>query len=120
MRKKILSAIAVVAVAAVAGYNVYTAQKNDMKLSDLTLANVEALAQNPSENVDGSYKGYAFDPQDCMASKIVPCYIGLYIPGYGHCSINFSYTVTVQGTQNPCKDVNDPEVSCIPYQCRAN
>lgn len=37
--------LAVVAIAAVAGYNVYTSQ-NDVKLSDLTLNNIEALASN--------------------------------------------------------------------------
>lgn len=44
MEKKIMGLIAVVAVAAVAGYNVYTSH-NNVKLSDLTLANVEALAR---------------------------------------------------------------------------
>ena len=43
MKKKVLGVIAVVAVAAIAGYNVYTSQ-NDVKLSDLVLSNVEALA----------------------------------------------------------------------------
>ena len=40
MKKKVLGVIAVVAVAAIAGYNVYTSQ-NDVKLSDLVLSNVE-------------------------------------------------------------------------------
>lgn len=44
MKKKIVGVIAVVAIAAIAGYNVYSSQ-NDVKLSDLALANVEALAQ---------------------------------------------------------------------------
>ena len=43
MKKKVLGVIAVVAVAAIAGYNVYTSQ-NDVKLSDLVLSTVEALA----------------------------------------------------------------------------
>ena len=37
MKKKVLGVIAVVAVAAIAGYNVYTSQ-NDVKLSDLVLS----------------------------------------------------------------------------------
>lgn len=37
--------IVVVAIAAVAGYNVYTSQ-NDVKLSNLALNNVEALASS--------------------------------------------------------------------------
>lgn len=47
--------IAVVAIAAVAAYNVYISQ-NDVKLSDLVLANAEALAVNeyPSSPNPGS------------------------------------------------------------------
>ncbi|WP_288361125.1 NVEALA domain-containing protein [uncultured Bacteroides sp.] len=47
MKKKLMGLIAIVAVAAVAGYNIYTSQSN-VKLSDLALANIEALA-DPSE-----------------------------------------------------------------------
>lgn len=43
MKKKLLSVIAVVAVAIFAGYNVYVSQ-HDVGLSDLFLTNVEALA----------------------------------------------------------------------------
>ena len=42
MKKKLLSVIAVVAVAIFAGYNVYVSQ-HDVELSDLFLTNVEAL-----------------------------------------------------------------------------
>lgn len=48
MKKKIVGVIAVVAIAAMAGYNVYSSQ-NDGKLSDLALANVEALASGESD-----------------------------------------------------------------------
>ena len=44
MKKKIMGFIAIVAIAAVAGYNIYTSQ-NNVKLSALALANVEALAR---------------------------------------------------------------------------
>lgn len=47
MKKNIVGVIAVVAIAAMAGYNVYSSQ-NDGKLSDLALANVEALASGES------------------------------------------------------------------------
>lgn len=50
MKKKMMGIIAIAAVAVVAGYNVYTSQ-NDVKLSDLTLNNIEALA---SSNEGGS------------------------------------------------------------------
>lgn len=60
MKKKILGIIAVVAIVAVAGYNMYTSQY-DVKLSDLVLANVEALATGgeypPSPNPGSNCKG---------------------------------------------------------------
>lgn len=43
MKKNILKVTLVAAFALVAGYNVYSTQKSDV-MSDLTLANVEALA----------------------------------------------------------------------------
>ncbi len=51
MRKKILGATFMVAVMAVAGYNVYMSQTKN-RMSKLALANVEALAN--SENANGS------------------------------------------------------------------
>lgn len=45
MRKKILATMIVAVVATFAGYNMYQSQKT-ATLSDLALANVEALAQN--------------------------------------------------------------------------
>ena len=46
MKKKIMGLIAVVAIAVVAGYNIYTSQNNNVKLSDLALSNIEALANS--------------------------------------------------------------------------
>ena len=43
MKKKIMGLIAIVAIATIAGYNVCASQ-NNMKLSDLTLSNMDALA----------------------------------------------------------------------------
>ena len=48
MRKKILSATFVVAIIAAAGYNVYMSQTK-YEMSDLALANVEALADDVPE-----------------------------------------------------------------------
>lgn len=47
MKKKIIGFIAVVAIAAVTGYNTYISQ-NNINMSDLALNNIEALA-NPGE-----------------------------------------------------------------------
>lgn len=41
--------------AAIAGYGVYTSQKNEV-LSDLTMANLEALAQGESGGYYGKYQ----------------------------------------------------------------
>ena len=45
MKKKMMGIIAIVAIAAVAGYNVYVSQSN-AKLSNLALNNIEALADD--------------------------------------------------------------------------
>lgn len=52
MKKKLISAAFVVAIALTAGYNVYTSQ-NKVALSDLALDNVEALASGEG----GSWTG---------------------------------------------------------------
>lgn len=54
MMRKILGVIAVVAIAAVIGHNVFKSQKN-VKLSDLVLANVEALAGGEIGSGDPCY-----------------------------------------------------------------
>lgn len=66
MKKKLFSVLAVVAIAAVAGYNVYSA-KSEVKLSDLALANVEALAggEFPSSICDPSW-----EQECCVCSHI--------------------------------------------------
>ena len=45
MKKNILKATLVAAFALIAGFNVYNSQKSDV-MSDLALANVEALAES--------------------------------------------------------------------------
>ena len=51
MKKNILKAILVAAFALIAGFNVYNAQKSDV-MSDLALANVEALASGESSTTN--------------------------------------------------------------------
>lgn len=46
--KKIIKIAFVAAFAAIAGYGVYTSQKSNMEMSDLAMANVEALANDES------------------------------------------------------------------------
>ena len=45
MKKKLMGIVTIIAIAAGAGYNVYASRSN-VKLSDLALANVEALARD--------------------------------------------------------------------------
>lgn len=54
--KKIVKIAFVAAFAAIAGYGVYANQKADA-MSDLALANVEALAQSESGGYSGCYSG---------------------------------------------------------------
>jgi len=46
MKKNILKVTLVAAIALVASVNLYNARQSDMEMSDLALANVEALAYN--------------------------------------------------------------------------
>ena len=57
MKKKLLSSLAVLAVAAVATFNVSLDSKTN-GLTDIMLSNVEALAQEPG---DGSFKACYMD-----------------------------------------------------------
>lgn len=75
MKKKIMSIIAIVAFGAMLGYNISISQKSKV-LSNLTLANIEALA-NGGEGGEGG--GYS-----CSASA--NCYFGDRVEGSISCS----------------------------------
>ena len=45
MKKKLMGIVAIVAIATITGYNVYTSQ-NNVKVTDLALSNIEALANS--------------------------------------------------------------------------
>ena len=70
MKKNILKATLVVAFALIAGMNVYNAQQSDI-MSDLVLANVEALARNEISNCD---KGCWDNGSGCLC--------GVWYPGW--------------------------------------
>lgn len=65
MKKKLMGIVTIIAIAAVAGYNVYASRSN-VKLSDLALANVEALADS-SEGSQSDCNTY------CMVSYFDTC-----------------------------------------------
>ena len=72
MKKLSLKVAVVVAFVAVAGYGVYSSQKSDKTMSELTLENLEALADNESggggtydccNTCEGAFCGW-FTPAD--------------------------------------------------------
>ena len=68
MKKKYYAALLAVVVTAFTGYNVYQSQKADASLSDLAMANVEALANGEQEN------GIT-----CIGEGTVDCPIGIKV-----------------------------------------
>ena len=72
MRKKIFAVMIVAVVAAFAGYNVYQSQ-NTNTLSDLALANVEALAQNEGSGSRGTLYGNAAGNRYCCCPGSNSC-----------------------------------------------
>ena len=77
MKKKIMGLIAVVAIVTVAGYNVYTSQNNNGKLSDLALSNVEALA-DPSEGGFDCVNGCVDNGNGCYCYQLYPYFLEHY------------------------------------------
>ena len=65
MRKKILSGVFALALLATAGLGVNRSLKSDAGLSDLALANVEALAQGE----DGTNVGYCYMEQSFSSNN---------------------------------------------------
>lgn len=78
MRKKVLSAALMAAVVAVAGYGVYVNHKSEIKLSDVALENVEALASNEYSK-EGTLYGNSEGSRFC-------CCAGSRICGAEDCS----------------------------------
>ena len=76
MKKNILKATLVAAFALIVGFNVYNSQKSDM-MSELALANVEALAESELSQKCG----------DCSTDKQVYC-CTLVIEGLGAFTLN--------------------------------
>lgn len=69
--KKVMKAAFVVVIAAVAGYNIYTNLKSNT-VSDLVLANVEALANDESSE-KGTLYGNAEGTRYCCCSGTRTC-----------------------------------------------
>ncbi len=79
--KKIILAVAVVATAAIAGWN-YQQSQQSVELSDLALENVEALARG--ENIGGGTcwgTGAGGANQHCPGGHIICCWAHTHVYG---------------------------------------
>ncbi len=98
MKKKIVGVMLVVAVAMLAGYNVYRSHTN-VELSDLALANIEALAST-SEGGEGGEGGIT-----CNQSKHTsPGYCWAYLG-------NDCFRMSIRW--NDCDFVGYQSVKCV-------
>lgn len=86
MSKKIFAALIVAVVATFAGYNIYQSQRAESFMSDLAMANVEALARDeansngntgPSERFDCPWL-FTGDGFHCKCENMAPCTAVLY------------------------------------------
>lgn len=89
--------------------------KLNSEVSLLTLANVEALAQ---ENGGNLWKGYLNDVKDCKISETKRCDFEIWIPGIGYCKLGFDYVVKHDGKENPCLYTGNLNNQCNYYSCR--
>ena len=77
MKKKFLRATFVAAIAMVCGINVFNAQKSE-PLSDVVMANVEALANDENQN-PGFVITCDYYPGICWAKWGNMCFVGEYM-----------------------------------------
>lgn len=80
MNKKVLRCAVAVVVVAAAGYGAYQAQAKDTALSEIALANVEALANNEEEGNECRWErrtdSFGCDVWDCIkrgGGDLCPC-----------------------------------------------
>jgi hypothetical protein len=65
MKNKILYGIAVMVIAVIAAFNVTLSLQKNNNLSDLSLANIEALADGENGNCPGNYCSYSNYGETC-------------------------------------------------------
>ena len=61
MSKKIFVALIVAVVVTFAGYNIYQSQRTEVTMSDLVMANVEALADSRESSADCTFGNVSYD-----------------------------------------------------------
>jgi hypothetical protein len=114
MKKKIIGGLLVLAIAAVAAFNMNLNLAQESNMSPLALANVEALAQNENSGGNGSHwncttytsdsyteyfycdgkytKRVTVDTRNCNSGMLSWCYPG-YISTYYNCDGSVSSTL---------------------------
>ena len=115
MRKKIFGGIAALAIAATIAFNVNLSNQGN-GLSDVSLANVEALAQE-GDGIDYNVPDRNNDPKSCSTSIWVEAGVE-YAPGKVSAKAGW---VTVSGIENTCRKPDSGTVAtgCDPYNCHA-
>ena len=88
MKKNMVKAVFIAAIVLVCGINVFNYQKSDT-LSDIAMANVEALANDESEGIGSGSSGYV----ECCGDKKICTgnYCGLFLPAEGDKAITMYY-----------------------------
>jgi hypothetical protein len=98
MKKKFFCGVAAIAVATVAAWNVYLSTQVNNKMTDVMLANMEALAQgenNPWQSCEAKQDYYAENSVDCGFGQEV---ISMKVEHYGcygnngNCYMGWVYT----------------------------
>lgn len=88
MNKKVMKATFIAAIVMMTGIKVFNAQKSE-PLSDIVLANVEALAKGEGEGTGSGSSGYV----ECCGDKKLCTgnYCGLFLPAVGDKAITMYY-----------------------------
>lgn len=77
MSKKVFAALIVAVVATFAGYNIYQSQRAEVTMSDLAMANVEALADSRESSADCTFGNVSYDQYSntlhCSGNGTVCC-----------------------------------------------
>lgn len=77
MKKKLVAVISLFVIILIGGYTVYSSQ-NNVKLSDLVLANVEALAEYESPDVEITCNGKKNTPPGRCWHQYADCDLGWF------------------------------------------
>ncbi|GAB6010954.1 NVEALA domain-containing protein [Viscerimonas tarda] len=123
MKKKIIGGLAVLTIAAVAVLNVNLSSQKEL-LSDILLANVEAVAQGEYNSNDR--RGFLDNPLPCEIKEVYECSIGVTVPswvpylGGFECWATFQDEVSFPGTENHCVYTGNEDHMCDYYRCQKN